>query len=148
MRPVDARTRWNDKVLIKARELEEQLAAVVSNATGHVELLGAAELLARASAAPIYTSQLAVQDNALDGISYVVFVKLRDYLAFLTDEKGSLRRHLFDLNVRDYRRKRRGQQGDSGVSRRFKGTRVLVAEQRYHHYLFQGDERRSNLRDR
>jgi hypothetical protein len=92
----------NEKVLIKARELEEQLGAVISNATGEVELLGAAELLARASATPVYTSQLAVQDNALDGISYVVFVKLRDYLAFLTDEKGSLRRHLFDLNVRDF----------------------------------------------
>ncbi len=45
----------------------------------------------------------------------MALVKLRDYLAFLTDERGDLRRHIFDWNVRDY-------QGDVEVNREIRDT--------------------------
>ncbi|WP_344171865.1 AIPR family protein [Pilimelia columellifera] len=100
----------NAKVEIKARNLEAQLADVISGAKGNVEFLGAAELWRRANAVPSYTTELTYQENATSGNSHVALVKLRDYRTFLTDEGGLLRRHIFDWNVRDY-------QGDVEVNR-------------------------------
>ncbi|MFY1705340.1 AIPR family protein [Micromonospora sp. WMMA1923] len=100
----------NAKVEIKARDLERQLASVISGAKGHVEFLGAAELWRRANAVPSYTTELTYQENATSGNSHVALVRLRDYVAFLKDEDGQLRRHIFDWNVRDY-------QGDVEVNR-------------------------------
>lgn len=100
----------NSKVMIKARDLEHQFAAVVPGAVGAVEFLGAAELWKRANEHPSYTSQLTYQENATSGSSHVALVKLSNYMEFLTDESGDLRRHIFDWNVRDY-------QGDVEVNR-------------------------------
>ncbi|MFD6609086.1 AIPR family protein [Micromonospora chalcea] len=100
----------NTKVEIKARDLEAQLAGVIPGANGRVEFLGAAELWRRANAVPSYTTELTYQENATSGNSHVALVKLRDYLTFLADEDGQLRRHIFDWNVRDY-------QGDVEVNR-------------------------------
>ncbi len=92
----------NSKVEIKVRDLERQFREVVTGARGHVEFVGAAELWKRASAVPSYTTELVFQENATSGTSHVALVKLRDYMAFLTDSQGELRRHIFDLNVRDF----------------------------------------------
>lgn len=100
----------NTKVEIKARDLRRQFDEVVSGATGIVDFLGAAELWQRATAHPSYTMQLTYQENATSGNSHVALVRLRDYLQFLADEHGDLRRHIFDWNVRDY-------QGDVEVNK-------------------------------
>ena len=92
----------NSKVEIKARDLERQFREVVTGADGHVDFVGAAELWKRANAVPSYTTELVFQENATSGTSHVALVKLRDYMAFLTDSQGELRRHIFDLNVRDF----------------------------------------------
>lgn len=92
----------NTKVEIKARDLRRQFDDVVSGAAGVVDFLGAAELWQRATAHPSYTMQLTYQENATSGSSHVALVRLRDYLQFLADEHGDLRRHIFDWNVRDY----------------------------------------------
>lgn len=105
----------NAKVAIKARDLETQLAEVMTGATAKTEFLGAAELWQLASMIPSYTSELAYQENATSGTSHVALVKLRDYLRFLSDERGELRRHMFDLNVRDY-------QGDVEVNREIRAS--------------------------
>ena len=105
----------NSKVEIKARDLETQLAGVIPGATGHVEFLGAAELWRRTTTVPSYTTQLTYQENATSGNSHVALVKLQDYLTFLTDEDGRLRRHIFDWNVRDY-------QGDVEVNREIRDS--------------------------
>jgi hypothetical protein len=105
----------NTKVKIKAQSLETQLANVISGATGHVEFLGAAELWQRANSVPSYTTKLQYQENATSGSSHVALVKLRDYMTFLSDDKGDIRRHIFDWNVRDY-------QGDVEVNREIKDT--------------------------
>lgn len=101
----------NTKVKIKAEELERQFSEVVlGSTTGFVEFLGAAELWRRASTVPSYTTELTYQENATSGNSHVALVKLRDYVSFLSEQDGSLRRHIFDWNVRDY-------QGDVEVNR-------------------------------
>ncbi|WP_275293562.1 AIPR family protein [Amycolatopsis sp. La24] len=92
----------NAKVERKARDLECQFAEVVPGAIGHVEFLGAADLWTRANSVPSYTTELTYQENATSGNSHVALVKLSDYVTFLSDEKGELRRHIFDWNVRDY----------------------------------------------
>jgi hypothetical protein len=99
----------NTKVLIKAQDLERQYAEVVpGSSVGKMEFLGAAELWKRSNAHPSYTMQLTYQDHATggttsnSGASHAALVTLRDYLEFLTDEQGDLRRHIFDWNVRDY----------------------------------------------
>lgn len=105
----------NTKVRIKARDLESQLASVMPGAVGHTEFLGAAELWRRANAVPSYTTQLTYQEGATSGSSHVALVKLGDYVKFLTDERGDLRRHIFDWNVRNY-------QGDVEVNREIRDS--------------------------
>lgn len=90
------------KVTIKGQDLERQFADVLPGAAGYTEFLGAAELWRRASAVPSFTSRLVYQESATSENSYVALVKLRDYLAFLSDDRGELRKDLFDWNVRDY----------------------------------------------
>lgn len=103
------------KVRTKAADLELQFASVMSDAVGVVEFLGAAELWKRASSLPSYTLELAYQENATSGTSHVALVSLRDYWAFLSDENGALRRHIFDWNVRDY-------EGTVEVNREIQGS--------------------------
>ena len=100
----------NSKVVIKANDLQAQLAGVMPGASADVEFMGAEELWRSANSIPSYTIQLTYQENATSGNSHVALVQLEDYVAFLSDEQGNLRRHIFDWNVRDY-------QGDVEVNR-------------------------------
>lgn len=100
----------NTKVVIKANDLQKQLESVMPGATARVDFMGAAELWRSANSTPSYTIQLTYQENATSGNSHVALVQLDDYITFLTDEQGALRRHIFDWNVRDY-------QGDVEVNR-------------------------------
>lgn len=92
----------HSKVLIKSRDLEASFRQLTSDAVGSVEFLGAAELRGRASTVPSYTLQLTFKEQATAGEGYVAIVQLDDYLRFLSEDDGSLRRHIFDWNVRDY----------------------------------------------
>ena len=105
----------NAKVEIKAQDLRRQFEEVMPGAAGVIEFLGAAELWQRANAHPSYTMELTYQENATSGNSHVALVRLRDYLKFLADEHGELRRHIFDWNVRDY-------QGDVEVNKEIRGS--------------------------
>jgi hypothetical protein len=89
-------------VLVKAKDLERQFRELLTDGSGSVEFLGAAELWTRINTAPSYTLELRYKENATSGNSHVAIVSLRDYIAFLTDDDGALRRYIFDWNVRDY----------------------------------------------
>lgn len=89
------------KVEIKCKDLSTQFETMVSG-SGHVELNGASELYELASSSPSYTLELAYQENATSGSSHIALVSLRDYMTFISDDRGTLRRHIFDWNVRDY----------------------------------------------
>ncbi|MFD5902005.1 AIPR family protein [Streptomyces microflavus] len=105
----------NAKVESKARQLEGQFSSLVPDATGRVNFVGAAELWKAASRVPSYTLKLTYLENATSGTSHVALVTLKDYLGFLTDDTGVLRRHIFDWNVRDY-------QGDVEVNQEIRDS--------------------------
>ncbi|MDR7384187.1 AIPR family protein [Promicromonospora iranensis] len=98
------------KVKRKARDLEVQFDQTLVKAEGAVTFLGAKELWERISTLPTYTVNLSVEEYSTSGNSHVALVSLRDYMDFLRDDDGALRRHIFDWNVRDY-------QGDVEVNR-------------------------------
>ena len=67
--------------------------------------LGASELLARARLAPQTTYPLTLAENPISSegqVGFVCLVRLRDFYKFITDDDGTLRRRLFEANVRDY----------------------------------------------
>ena len=67
------------------------------------EFLGAKELIERHRETKQFTLELPIQDHlAGTGEGYIAVVKLNDYYRFVCDDKGNLRRYLFDSNVRDY----------------------------------------------
>lgn len=111
----------NDKVRVKATDLGQQFSDLFSDASGEVRLLGASELWKLASSTPTYTLSLSYQENATSGSSHVALVSIRDYLDFLRDESGALRRHIFDWNVRDY-------QGEVEVNREMQESLASDAE--------------------
>jgi hypothetical protein len=107
----------NAKVEIKAQDLRRQFEGVVTGAVGSTEFLGAAELWTRANEFPTYTMELTYRESATSGNSHVALVTLRDYLKFLADDQGELRRHIFDWNVRDY-------QGDVEVNKEIRDSLI------------------------
>ncbi len=102
-------------VELKKSDLQQLLVQKVPGAKSEVNLLGAKELWAIASAVPEYDLQLRFEDYVSKGNSYSGLVSLSQYYKFLAAEDGSLRGHLFDWNVRDY-------QGEVTVNREIQNT--------------------------
>ncbi|MGC5661572.1 AIPR family protein [Micromonospora sp. WMMD723] len=110
----------NHKVRLKSDQLVATVKDLIVGGDVAFEFWGARELWDAHNDAPSYTLRLAFQEQANTGISLVALVHLADYVKFLTDEDGSLRRHIFDWNVRDY------QGGSVGVNREI--AKSLVAD--------------------
>jgi len=80
------------------------------------QFVGARELLDKARQEKIYSLKLKFIESITRGEdNYVVLTKLEEYYNFVTDEKGDLRKYLFEANVRDY-------QGNIEVNRDIKLT--------------------------
>ena len=94
--------RINKKVIVRGDCLKEQVTAAIPKATADVAFLGARELVDLAGREKSYALELAYRENATAADSHVALVALDDYLAFITDDVGALRRYIFDWNVRDY----------------------------------------------
>lgn len=109
------RLRVGVPVELKKSDLQQLLVQKVPGAKSEVNLLGAKELWAIASAVPEYDLQLRFEDYVSKGNSYSGLVSLSQYYKFLAAEDGSLRGHLFDWNVRDY-------QGEVTVNREIQNT--------------------------
>jgi hypothetical protein len=73
-----------------------------SNAQCSVDFLGADGLLKLARRQPATSAQLNVAETISAEGGYIALVKLRDFNAFIVDEAGQLRKHLFEANVRDF----------------------------------------------
>ncbi len=95
-------TNINEKVHSKAARLREQIIENVPKADAQVVFLGARDLVDLAGQEKSYTLQLTFRENATAENSHIALVSLDDYYAFLTDDNGALRKHIFDWNVRDY----------------------------------------------
>jgi hypothetical protein len=88
-------------VEVKRADLEVLMSDKGGDAA-EARLIGARELWALASSTIEYDLQLTFEDYVSKGDSYSGLVSLADYYTFLSDDNGSLRKHLFDWNVRDY----------------------------------------------
>jgi AIPR protein len=94
----------NDNINGRARQLEEQIRVLFGDICESVNLLGASEILEIARRQRSYTLRLKFVENFIsrERTNYVVLSTLPNYLDFITDEQGNLRRYLFESNVRDY----------------------------------------------
>lgn len=92
------------KVKVKAEGLETEIARQLVGCEARVAFWGARELLEAARKERSYTLQLRLFENPISTgeNGYVALVTLRDYFDFITDERGELRKYLFEANVRDY----------------------------------------------
>lgn len=89
----------------KVGKLRELVAQRFSASEFSFQFLGAKELLERARQAPRVAHLLKLSENPISStgaVGFVCLVKLRDFFDFITDEKGTLRRGIFEANVRDY----------------------------------------------
>ncbi len=92
----------NDRVKAKAADLEGQISGLVPGARASSKFFGAGELWELYNKVPSYTLRLAFQENGTSGTSHVAIVRLGDYIDFIAEDDGTLRRHIFEWNVRDY----------------------------------------------
>lgn len=88
----------------KLNQLRKNITAFFSRVTTDAQALGATELLHLAQRTKKYSLLLPFTETYIsrDGANYVILCRLKDYINFITDENGDLRRYLFDGNVRDY----------------------------------------------
>jgi hypothetical protein len=95
----------HQNVLRKVKKLEETIKQLFSSAQFSCEFIGARELLELARRAPKTTYSLSLAESPISStgaVGYICLVRISDYFSFITDEKGKLRRHIFEANVRDY----------------------------------------------
>jgi hypothetical protein len=86
----------------KADTLAEMVRGLFPGAACAVEFLTASELLAMARETPRLSYQLDVTDAPINTKGGIVgLVKIREYFRFI-ENRGGLRRNLFEANVRDY----------------------------------------------
>lgn len=92
-----------ESISARARQLTDLLNSYFSASTAEFAALGATELVELHREVKSFALDLPVQECLTAGQEgYVVLAKLKDYCAFVQDEKGHLRRYLFDSNVRAY----------------------------------------------
>jgi endonuclease YncB( thermonuclease family) len=89
-----------------ARRAENIVAAfnnLFSSSSATFRFIGATELVDAHRRVKRFSLDLPFVEHLATGRdSYVLLVRLEDYCHFVTDEGNSLRRYLFDSNVRDY----------------------------------------------
>ncbi|MDE0100015.1 MAG: AIPR family protein [Truepera sp.] len=95
----------NDSIKRKVIKLKEAVARHFPEAKCNFSFLGARDLLSLAHREPQRTYSLTLAESPISSagqVGFVCLVKLRDFFKFITDETESLRRHVFEANVRDY----------------------------------------------
>lgn len=84
----------------------EQLVELAHSLFGQVEagfrFYGSTELIALHRRVRRFTLELPYAETLATGETYVLLTRLDDFARFLTDESGSVRRYLYDSNVRDF----------------------------------------------
>jgi AIPR protein len=92
----------------KAEVLKNTVQQLFSSAKTDFQFLGAGALLELARRAPRATYSLKLAENPISSsgaVAFVCIVRLREFFAFITDEKGDMLRSVFESNVRDYQGK-------------------------------------------
>ncbi len=92
-----------ESVKARGEQIEKLLCADFSASKCSFVAWGAAEIVQAYRQTKSFSLSLPFQEHLTAGDEgYVVLSKLKDYCGFVTDERGSLRRYLFDSNVRDF----------------------------------------------
>jgi hypothetical protein len=92
-----------DSVARRAESIVGTFNNLFSSSSVKFRFIGAAELVEAHRRVKRFSLDLPFVEHLATGHdSYVLLVRLADYCRFVTDENGSLRRYLFDSNVRDY----------------------------------------------
>lgn len=92
-----------ESISARATQLTTLLNSYFSASTATFTALGASELVELHREIKSFALDLPVQECLTAGQEgYVVLARLIDYSAFVSDDKGQLRRYLFDSNVRAY----------------------------------------------
>ncbi|WP_174180854.1 AIPR family protein [Pseudarthrobacter oxydans] len=95
----------NPRVTSKGIELCGLIERHLVGGTVSFDFFGAKELWAAHETVPSYALRLRFEKHENDGDSHLALVKVADYFKFISDESdGSLLRHIFDWNVRDYQK--------------------------------------------
>lgn len=92
-----------ESITARAKQLTDLLNSYFSASTADFAAIGATELVELHREVKSFALDLPVQECLTAGQEgYVVLARLSDYAAFVQDERGQLRRYLFDSNVRAY----------------------------------------------
>ena len=87
----------------QAEKLKEEFNILFPGSTKIVKFFGARELLDLSRIEKKYTLQLNFTETYISlENNYVILTKLFDYFKFIKDERGELRKYIFEFNVRDY----------------------------------------------
>jgi hypothetical protein len=92
-----------DSVAARSRQIEGILTNLFSSMNVEFRFVGSSELIESHRKSRLFSLDLPFLEHLATGKdSYVLLVRLEDYWKFVSDENGTLRRYLFDSNVRDY----------------------------------------------
>ncbi|GFE82492.1 hypothetical protein GCM10011487_44920 [Steroidobacter agaridevorans] len=92
-----------ESVRARAAQIENMIGSLFSQSGANFQFIGASELVERYRKAKRFSLDLPFVEHLATGRdSYVLLVRLADYVRFVGDENGQLRRYLFDSNVRDF----------------------------------------------
>lgn len=91
-----------DNFNTKGEELKEAAKALFSGAAVKVDILGAAELMELARRQPKTVFDLKFTKSLSSENGTIVLSRLSDFNSFLRDEKGAVRKSIFESNVRDF----------------------------------------------
>lgn len=89
-------------VVRKTLILKEAVERLFSASNCTFQFLGASDLLALARQQPTTTFNMQVAESISAQGGYIALVRLGEFAKFIRDEKGHLRKNIFDANVRDY----------------------------------------------
>lgn len=92
-------------VVRKVASLERKVKDLFSDAVVVFNFVGAKELLSLARKQPVTAFDLQLSEapiSSIGEIGFICLVKLKDYYEFITDQDKSIRRGIFEANVRDY----------------------------------------------
>ncbi|CAH7387357.1 AIPR protein [Vibrio chagasii] len=98
-------------------DLKSEVSAILTEAEVSFETVGAAQLLDiyRKKENEVFSLKLAETPLSSQGKVFISLVRLDQYFEFITDDEGTIIRHIFESNVRDY-------QGRSNVNLDIKET--------------------------
>jgi len=91
-----------DSVLARAEQVRCTFESLFGSCKSQFHFCGATELLELYRKVKVFTLDLPFLEMLSRGERYIVIARLEDYWKFVVDESSTIRRYLYDSNVRDF----------------------------------------------